>query len=127
MRILFISPYDHNYREEIGVDIPRFAILTPYPNTPTYRRLSSEGRMISTDWNDYDSIHATFEPKSFTPRELEELLVTVSNECYTVKRIWKRAVKNPYGGFLKLGVNLGFRIYNKKVAKTLRKDWSRPS
>ena len=54
-------------------------------------------------------------------------MVTVSNECYTVKRIWKRAVKNPYGGFLKLGVNIGFRIYNKKVAKTLRKDWSRPS
>ena len=116
-----------DYIEEIGVDIPRFAILTPYPNTPTYRRLAEEGRMISTDWNDYDSIHATFAPKHFSARELEELLVTVSNECYTLKRIWKRAVKNPYGGFLKLGVNLGFRIYNKKVARTLRKDWSRQS
>lgn len=116
-----------DYIEEIGVDIPRFAILTPYPNTPTYRRLDEEGRMISTDWNDYDSIHATFAPKHFSARELEELLVTVSNECYTLKRIWKRAVRNPYGGFLKLGVNLGFRIYNKKVARTLRKDWSRQS
>lgn len=116
-----------DYIEEIGVDIPRFAILTPYPNIPTYKRLSSEGRMISTDWNDYDSIHATFAPKNFSARELEELLVTVSNECYTLKRIWKRAVRNPYGGFLKLGVNLGFRIYNKRVARTLRKDWSRQS
>ena len=105
----------------------RILFITPFPNTPTYVRLSSEGRMISTDWNHYDSIHATFEPKNFTARELEELLVTVSNECYTIKRIWKRVGKNPYGGFLKLGVNLGFRIYNKKVAKTLRKDWSRPS
>ena len=114
-----------DYIEEIGVDIPRFAILTPYPNTPTYERLSAEGRMISTDWNDYDSIHATFAPKNFSARELEELLATVSNECYTLKRIWKRAVRNPYGGFLKLGVNLGFRIYNKRVARTLRKDWSK--
>lgn len=113
-----------DYIEEIGVDIPRFAILTPYPNTPAYERFESEGRIISTNWNDYDSIHAVFEPKNFTKQELEEMLVSVSNECYTVKRIWKRAVKNKYGGFIKLGVNLGFRIYNKKVGKTLQKDWS---
>ena len=113
-----------DYIEKIGVDIPRFAILTPYPNTPTYRRLDAEGRMISKDWNDYDSIHATFSPKNFTARELEEMLVSVSNECYTLKRIFKRTVKNRYGGFIKLGVNLGFKIYNKKVAKTLRKDWN---
>ena len=112
-----------DYIEEIGVDIPRFAILTPYPNTPTYDRLNAEGRIISTDWNDYDSIHTTFSPKNLTPRELEELLISVSNECYTWKRIRKRAIRNKYGGLLKLGVNLGFRIYNKKVEKTLRKEW----
>ena len=112
-----------DYIEEIGVDIPRFAILTPYPNTPTYERLDAEGRMISKDWNDYDSIHATFSPKNVTARELEELLVRVSNECYTFKRIWKRAVKNKYGGLLKLGINLGFRIYHKKVEKFLKKEW----
>ena len=112
-----------DYIEEIGVDIPRFAILTPYPNTPTYRRLAKEGRMISDDWNDYDSIHATFEPKNFSARELEEMLVAISNECYTFRRIWKRAVKNRYGGFIKLGVNLGFKIYHKKVEKTLKKEW----
>ncbi|MBQ7378583.1 MAG: B12-binding domain-containing radical SAM protein [Clostridia bacterium] len=116
-----------DYIEEIGVDIPRFAILTPYPNTPTHTRLEAEGRIISKDWNDYDSIHATFAPKNFTARELEEMLVSVSNECYTLKRIWKRAVKNKYGGLIKLGVNFGFKIYNAKVSKTLRKDWSKQS
>ena len=70
-------------------------------------------------------IHATFEPKNFTARELEKMLVSVSNECYTLKRIWKRAVKNKYGGFIKLGVNLGFKIYNKKVEKTLKTEWGK--
>ena len=112
-----------DYIEQIGVDIPRFAVLTPYPNTPVYKRLTEEGRIVSKDWNDYDSIHATYIPKNFTGRELEEMLVYVSTECYTWKRIWKRAVGNPYGGFLKLGVNIGFRIYNRKVAKKLRKEW----
>ena len=112
-----------DYIEEIGVDIPRFAILTPYPNTPTHERLDAEGRIISKDWNHYDSIHATFAPQNFTARELEELLVQVSNECYTYGRIMKRAVKNKYGGLLKLGINLGFRIYHKKVEKFLKKEW----
>lgn len=112
-----------DYIEEIGVDIPRFAILTPYPNTPTYQRFDAEGRIISKNWNDYDSIHATFSPKNFTAIEMEELLVNVSNECYKLKRIWKRAVKNKYGGFIKLGVNLGFKIYNRKVEKHLKKEW----
>ncbi|MBP5353609.1 MAG: B12-binding domain-containing radical SAM protein [Lachnospiraceae bacterium] len=110
-----------DYIEEIGVDIPRFAILTPYPNTPTFERLDAEGRILSRDWNDYDSIHATFQPKNCTAQELEEMLVEVSNECYTFKRIRRRALRNKYGGLIKFAVNIGFRMYNKKVAKTLAK------
>lgn len=109
-----------DYIEQIGVDIPRFAILTPYPGTPTYEKLASEGRILSKNWNDYDSIHATFAPKHFTAEELEEMLITVSRECYTFKRIWKRAVAHRCGGILKLSLNLGFRSYNKKIEKNLQ-------
>lgn len=114
-----------DYIEEIGVDIPRFAILTPYPNTPTYKRFQSENRILSGNWNDYDSIHAVFSPKNFSKEELEKMLISVSNECYTMKRILKRALKNKYGGLLKFGVNIGFRIYNKRIEKTLKKDWKK--
>ena len=107
----------------IGVDIPRFAILTPYPNTPIYRRLDREGRILSKDWNDYDSIHATYVPKQFSAQELERMLVAVSKECYSFKNIFKRALFNPHGGLIKLGVNIGFRIYNRRIGKSLRKEW----
>lgn len=109
-----------DYIDQIGVDIPRFAILTPYPNTLVYDRLAQEGRIESQNWNDYDSIHATFTPKNFTARELEDMLITVSNECYTFKRIWKRAIRNRCGGILKLTLNLGFRTLNKKLERSLR-------
>lgn len=109
-----------DYIDQIGVDIPRFAILTPYPNTPVYDRLAQEGRIESQNWNNYDSIHATFTPKNFTARELEDLLISVSNECYTFKRIWKRAIRNRCGGILKLTLNLGFRTLNKKLERNLR-------
>ena len=109
-----------DYIEEIGVDLPRFAILTPYPNTPTYKRLELEGRIISKNWNDYDSIHATFSPKNFTAKELEDMLVYVSKECYSLKRIWKRMNRNKSGGIFKLVLNLGLRKFNKKVEKSLK-------
>ena len=110
--------------EEIGVDIPRFAIMTPYPTMPVYKRLDSEGRIISKNWNDYDSIHAVYEPKNFTSRELMEMMLDVSREVYSIKRIWKRAIKNRYGGMTKLIVNVGFKMYHKKVEKSLRREWA---
>lgn len=114
-----------DYIEEIGVDIPRFAIQTPYPNTPIYDRLDREGRILSKNWNDYDSIHAVYAPKHFTVRELEEMLVEVSKELYSFKRIFKRCSQNRTGGLLKLIVNIGFKIYHRKVEKTIKKGWQR--
>ena len=111
--------------EEIGVDIPRFAILTPYPNKPIYERLSSEGRIISKDWNDYDCTHSTFTPKNLTVHELEELFLWVSKECYRFKRIAKRVAKGGKMGIVKGIINVSFRIYNQRVAKNLKKDWKR--
>ncbi len=110
-----------DYIEEIGVDIPRFAILTPYPNTPTYEKLQREGRMLSTDWNDYDSIHAPFSPKHLTPTELEDMLLWVSKECYTVKRIFKRITRHRCGGILKVMLNFGFKIFHQKQERNLKK------
>lgn len=111
-----------DYIEEIGVDIPRFAILTPYPNTPVYEKLDGEGRILSKNWNDYDSIHAVYRPKNFTAQELEDMLIAVSKEVYSIKRIFRRSIRHKYGGILKLLVNIGFKIYHHKTAKSLRQS-----
>lgn len=112
-----------DYIEEIGVDIPRFAILTPYPNTPVHDKLKAEDRILSTNWNSYDSIHAVFQPRNCSARELEALLVEVSREVYSLKRIWKRSMGNGPWGVVKLIINLGFKIYHAKVEKTIRSGW----
>ncbi len=114
-----------DYIQEIGVDIPRFAILTPYPNKPIYNKLEAEGRIISYDWNDYDCIHATFTPKNFTAHELEEMFLWVSRECYTPKRIIKRLKKGKKRSIIRLIVNISFRIYNQRVEKNLKSSWGK--
>jgi len=53
-----------------------FNILMPYPDTPMYRKLDEEGRLLyGGKWwlhPDYRFNHAAFVPKSCTPEELTE-------------------------------------------------------
>ena len=47
---------------ESGIDLPRFAIMTPFPGTALHRRLNDEGRILSREWERYDGQHAVFRP-----------------------------------------------------------------
>ena len=53
---------------EAKIDLPRFAIVTPFPGTPLHRRLDSEGRIFDRDWSRYDGQHAVFRPASHDRR-----------------------------------------------------------
>jgi radical SAM superfamily enzyme YgiQ (UPF0313 family) len=57
---------------EHGVETATFHILTPYPGTRLYERMSTAGRLLHSDWNRYDTRHVVFEPTRMTARELEE-------------------------------------------------------
>jgi len=49
-----------------------FAILTPMPGTPLFKRLKKEGRILTENWNRYTWTHANFQPAKMTARELQE-------------------------------------------------------
>jgi radical SAM superfamily enzyme YgiQ (UPF0313 family) len=59
---------------ETGIDLPEFYVLTPYPGTPLYRRLCTEGRIVDRDWTHYDNAHfrylPVFEPKNMSRETL---------------------------------------------------------
>lgn len=54
-----------------GVETATFHILTPYPGTAIYRRLSTQARITSTDWELYDTRHAVHRPARMTEQALE--------------------------------------------------------
>jgi len=62
-----------------------FHILTPYPGTPLFRQLESEGRLLHRDWNRYDTAHVVFQPRHMTA---EELLLGYD---WTYRRLFSRA------------------------------------
>gem|GEM_PF-2235396 len=58
------------------------AILTPFPQTPVYQQLCSEGRMIPGDWDRFDMTNVTFQPKQLSPWELQEEFARAGNVFY---------------------------------------------
>lgn len=67
---------DMNRSVQFAKDINAYqlqpAVLTPYPGTPVYERLRREGRLISTNWGDFDMMNVTFMPRHESPWELQE-------------------------------------------------------
>lgn len=56
--------FDHTvaFALDAGIDLPRFAVVTPFPGTPLHHRLDAEGRILTRDWELYDGQHVVFEP-----------------------------------------------------------------
>jgi hypothetical protein len=46
-------------------------VLSPYAGTPMGERLKKEGRILSSDWAQYDQAHVVHRPAGMTPEELE--------------------------------------------------------
>ena len=49
-----------------------FAVLTPMPGTPLFKRLKNEGRIITENWNHYTWTHVNFQPMKMSAGELQE-------------------------------------------------------
>jgi radical SAM superfamily enzyme YgiQ (UPF0313 family) len=75
--------------------IAAFNHVTPFPGTPLYRRLETEGRLLfDAWWNDsgYSYNMVPFEPVSFSPKELSRKCVLARRSFYSLPSIAKRAL-----------------------------------
>lgn len=93
------------------IDLPRFAILTPFPGTPLFRELDAAGRIRSRDWSLYDGQHAVFQPTNMTRRELELGTEIAWKHAYSMKSMWSRLRHTAAPWPTALGTNFGYRYY----------------
>jgi radical SAM superfamily enzyme YgiQ (UPF0313 family) len=54
-----------------GITTATFHVQTPYPGTRLYARMRSEGRIITSDWNLYDTRHVVYRPAQLSPGSLK--------------------------------------------------------
>ncbi|MDR3304465.1 MAG: B12-binding domain-containing radical SAM protein, partial [Clostridiales Family XIII bacterium] len=100
---------------ETKIDIPRYAILTPYPGTPLYRGLEAEGRILTRDWSKYDGLHCVFEPKQISARELESAFLTLWKKTYDPGSVLRRLRYPSSKRLTALAANIGFHIYANRL------------
>lgn len=82
---------------EFGIDMrltmALYAILTPYPGTQLYRRLTAEGRLTDPRWwlgGDHDAGSPYFVPARMTREQLREGWQRAWQRFYAPSSIWKR-------------------------------------
>jgi radical SAM superfamily enzyme YgiQ (UPF0313 family) len=102
----FIFGYDHDTPEtfrstvEFACDqklaIAAFNHITPFPGTPLYERMKSEGRLLFDAWwldDSYRYNMIPYRPKNMSPEELAQRCVQARRSFYCWSSILDRAVQ----------------------------------
>jgi radical SAM superfamily enzyme YgiQ (UPF0313 family) len=108
---------------ETAIDLPRFAILTPFPGTPLHARLAREERILTRQWELYDGQHVVFQSRNMTPQQLmeghERAWKCVYRYSAIARRLWKARAFEPLG----VAANLGYRFYAHNLHRFYNCDW----
>ncbi len=56
---------------EHGITTATFHVQTPYPGTRLFSRMEADGRILTRDWQLYDTRHVVYQPARLTPRSLK--------------------------------------------------------
>jgi radical SAM superfamily enzyme YgiQ (UPF0313 family) len=101
----FVLGFDHDrpdvfqrtaaWIEENRLECATFHILTPYPGTPLFRQMESEGRLLHRDWRRYDTAHVVFRPKHMTAEQLQEGYGWCYHRLFSHGSIWRRRPHDP--------------------------------
>jgi radical SAM superfamily enzyme YgiQ (UPF0313 family) len=84
----------HEYLTNSGIDTVFLTNLTPLPGTRLFERFFKEKRLLYTDfpkdWSHFDLRTVVINPKSLTPKQLEDQMVETFRALYS----WPHRLKN---------------------------------
>lgn len=120
----FVLGFDNDTEEELltlpqqveylGLDLCRFAVLTPYPGTKFYEEYKKSDRIITYDWSKYNQHYAVFKPNNMSSERLEQIYRKVWKDSFSWRRVLKRTFKSAWRNkpyvFILLGANIGFKF-----------------
>ncbi|MBI1879620.1 MAG: B12-binding domain-containing radical SAM protein [Chloroflexi bacterium] len=129
----FVFGFDHHtaatfaetmdFAISANIDLPRYAVLTPFPGTPLFQRLKQEGRILTEDWTLYDGQHVVYQPHQLTTNALLRGTEWAWKETYSYRVITKRLLGSRIMLPLSLAANLGYRFYAHHLHDYYNCDW----
>ncbi|TRX50658.1 B12-binding domain-containing radical SAM protein [Fulvivirga sp. M361] len=79
---------------ENAITTSTYHILTPYPGTNLYKNMDAQQRIISRDWDLYDTRHVVYKTTKLTPEELKEGYDWAYKEFYKWTNILKASAQH---------------------------------
>ena len=108
---------------EAGIDLPRFAIVTPFPGTTLYNDLQSESRILTNNWELYDGQHVVFQPARMSIDELQRGNEAAWKHAYSFRSIARRLRQTAAPLHVAALTNLGYRFYAHRLHRFYNCDW----
>ncbi len=105
------------------IDLPRYAIQTPFPGTPLFNRLQIEGRILTEDWTLYDGQHVVYLPTHMSPQDLLADSEWAWKETYRYRAIAHRLRGARKLLSISIPANLGYRFYANNLHKYYNCEW----
>ncbi len=90
-RDVFNETLEFLYR--INADALQATILTPFPGTPLYDEMKTQGRITDRDWAHYNFRHVVFDPLHMSPDQLRAGHDRVLTDFYSRRSIARRLVR----------------------------------
>ena len=102
---------------DLKIDIPRYAIYTPYPGTSAYTRLKNQDRLLHEKWIHYDTQHVVFKPAQMSPEELDSGFRWAFKQTFKFNSIVKRTASSGLYMPITFMGNLAYQMYVKRLQR----------
>lgn len=96
--------------------------LTPFPGTKLFVDLEKEGRILHRDWSKYDRQNIVFQPRNFTPENLQKNIFWAYRQTYNWLSLWQRRPFSFQHFSLYLALNFGFMQGVRKMEKDAKRS-----
>lgn len=77
-----------------GLTTSTYHVLTPYPGTNLYNQMEREGRILTKNWDLYDTRHVVYKTHNLTAEQLEEGYWWAYKEFYSWSNITKSSLQH---------------------------------
>ncbi len=101
--------------DELEIDIPRYALYTPFPSTACHARIDGQDRLLGYNWSWFDTQHVVIRPKNMSPEELDAGFIHAWRETYSMRSIRHRLSPRRHQFPVALVGNLAYRLYRREL------------
>lgn len=80
-----------SFAQKVELNIAEFAVATPYPSTPMWKRMQAEERLLGRPWKEFNDANVVFRPARMSPERLQEGYLYLWREFYRPRQHLREA------------------------------------